>query len=70
MFASFHFDSRQPVSYDVLNIIDNTGAMDSANSFSIFALTKSGSGDLLMFKPFSFFSMVAASKLIANLLSG
>ena len=44
--------------------------MNSANSFSIFALTKSGPVDLLMSSSLSFFSMVAASKLIASLLSG
>ena len=44
--------------------------MGSANSFSIFALAKSGPGDFLMLKPLSFFSMVAASKLITSLLSG
>ena len=55
---------------DVSNITDNTGAMGSANFFSIFALTKSGSGDLLMFQPLSLYSMVAASKLITSLLSG
>ena len=65
IFTSFHFAGRRPVSYDVLNIIDNTGAMGSSDSFSIFALTKSGDltkpGDLLMFKPLSFLSMVSAS---------
>ena len=44
--------------------------MGSANSFSIFALTRSGPGHLLISRPLSFFSMVGASKLIASLLSG
>ena len=70
MLASFQFDGRRPVSDDVLNIIDNTGIMVSANFSSILALNKSCSGDLLMFKPLSFLSMVAASKLITSLLSG
>ena len=43
--------------------------MGSANSYSIFALTKSDPGDLLMSRPLSFFSMVSTSKLIASLLS-
>ena len=61
IFTSFHFVGRRPVSYDVLNIIDNTGAMGSSDSFSIFALTKSGPDDLLTFKPLRFLSMVPAS---------
>ena len=70
IFVSFHSDGRRPVSYDVLNIIGNIGAMGSANCFNIFAVTKFDPGHLLMFKPLSLFSMVAASKLISRLLSG
>ena len=69
MLASFHFDGRRSVSCDVLNIKDNTGAVSTANSFIIFTLTESDPCDLLMFKPLSFFSMVAASKVIIRLLS-
>ena len=69
IFPSFPFDGRRPVSYDALNIIDNTGAIDSANSYSIFALVKSSPGDLPTFKSLSFFSMAVASEQI-SLLSG
>ena len=61
IFASLHFDAKRPVSHDVLNIIES--------SFSIFTPTESGPDDLLLFKSLSFFSMVAASKLITSLLS-